>query len=169
MSLKEICVDRGVFYGKTPKKDDYSEDPNDEPIVKVSSLRRGRVDFGRVGRVKTGPKGAKTIRNDDILMLSAAHQADYLGRNPCIVETTDKWQEDVSFVAELMCVRVDKEKVNPYYLLQLLMTRTYYLLVNRERRGQTSHIYPKRHQEHQDSVPPPIILCKYHYNNNLTV
>ena len=29
-----------------------------------------------------------------------------------------------------MCVRVDKEKVNPYYLLQLLMTRTYYLLVN---------------------------------------
>ena len=75
MSLKEICVDRGVFYGKTPKKGDYSEDPNDEPIVKVSSLRRGRVDFGRVGRVKTGPKGAKTIRNDDILMLSAAHQA----------------------------------------------------------------------------------------------
>ncbi len=143
MSLKEICVDRGVFCGKTPKKDDYSEDPNDEPIVKVSSLRRGRVDFGRVGRVKTGPKGAKTIRNDDILMLSAAHQTDYLGLNPCIAETTDKWQEDVSFVAELMCVRVDKEKVNPYYLLQLLMTRTYYLLVNRERRGQTSHIYPR--------------------------
>ena len=129
-------MDRGVFYGKMPKKDDYSEDANDEPIVKVSSLRRGRVDFGRVGRVKTGPKGAKTIRNDDILMLSAAHQADYLRRNPCIAETTDKWQEDVSFVAELMCVRVDKkEEVNPYYLLQLLMTRTYYLLVNRERGG----------------------------------
>ena len=87
-------------------------------------------------------------------MLSAAHQADYLGRNPCIVETTDEWQEDVSFVAELMCVRVDTKKVNPYYLLQLLMTETYYLLVNRERRGQTSHIYPRDIQNIRIPVPP---------------
>ena len=154
MSLQEICVDRGVFCGKTPKKENYSEDPGDEPIVKVSSLKRGRVDFGRVGRVKRGPKGAKTVRSGDILMLSAAHQADYLGRNPCIVETADEWQEDVSFVAELMCVRVYTKKVNPYYLLQLLMTETYYLLVNRERRGQTSHIYPRDIKNIRIPVPP---------------
>ena len=153
-ALTEICVDGGVFCGKTPKKDDYSDDAADEPIVKVSSLKRGRVDFGRVARVKTRPKGAKTTRNGDILMLSAAHQADYLGRNPCIVETSDEWQEDISFVAELMCVRVDKKKVNPYYLLQLLMTRTYYLLVNRERRGQTSHIYPRDIKNIRIPVPP---------------
>ena len=79
--------------------------------------------------------------NGDVLMLSAAHQADYLGRNPCIVELPN--DESVLFVAELMCLRADQEKIDPYYLIQILATKTYYHLINRERRGQTSHMYPK--------------------------
>ena len=49
----------------------------------------------------------------------------------------------ISFVAELMCIRANVELMDPYYLLQMLSTKTYYLLLNREKRGQTSHIYPR--------------------------
>ena len=141
LRLDKVCVDGGIFSGATPKKDDYSDNPNDAKIVKVASLKHGRVNFDQTGYVKAGAEGGKRVMNGDILMLSSAHQADYLGRNPCIVEMPN--DESVSFVAELMCLRADQDKIDPYYLIQVLATETYYHLINRERRGQTSHIYPR--------------------------
>ena len=149
--LREICEPGGIFSGGTPKKEDYSEKSNDSQIIKVSSLRMGRVDLGRTGRVKPEAVGKKRTRDGDILILSAAHQSDYIGRNPCIVELPD--DASLPFVAELMCIRVNQEIVNPYYLLQLLSTRTFFRLVNREKRGQTSHIYPRDIRKIRIPVP----------------
>lgn len=149
--LKDICqkvrigkkdVD-GIFNGSTPAKDNYSENASDPKIIKVASLKASKVDFDFVENVDPDFVSDRTVEDKDILMLSSAHQADYLGRNPCIVEMPDELADDeITFVGELINVRVDKSLVNPYYILQLFNTRNYYLLINREKRGQTSHLYP---------------------------
>ena len=145
--LKDVCLKQGIFSGKTPAKKEYSDKSIDPEIVKVSTLKRGKVDFNFVQHVdpETIPKKRqkKVVKDGDILILSASHQTDYIGKNPCIVEIPRGKSKDIMFVAELMCIRVDKDIVNPYYLLQLLETPQFYLLVNREKRGQTSHIYPR--------------------------
>ena len=57
LSLKEVCVNDGIFLGKTPKKEDYSDNPTDAKIIKVASLKHGRVDLDRSGYVKAGTGG----------------------------------------------------------------------------------------------------------------
>lgn len=139
--LDKVCT--AIFNGSTPAKDDYSDNIADRKIVKVASLKRGKVDIELVENVKDEAVSEKTIKDGDILILSSAHQATYLGKNPCIVsidEDTEK--EKINFVGELINIRVNKNIVNPYYLLQLFNTNNYYLLINREKRGQTSHLYP---------------------------
>ena len=139
--LSDICLD--IFNGTTPAKDDYSDNISDKKIVKVASLKRGKVDIDLVENVKEVAESNKTILNGDILILSSAHQATYLGKNPCIVDIDKNLEkEGVNFVGELINIRPDQNIVNPYYLLQLFNTNNYYLLINREKRGQTSHLYP---------------------------
>lgn len=142
--LEEVCVKDGIFIGKTPAKDDYSESPNDPKIVKAASLKTGKVNLELVDFVQPKYAPTRLIENGDILILGAAHQAQYLGKNPCIVEIPEELEgEEVGFVGELVNVRADKKKINPYFLLQLFNTHNYFLLINREKRGQTSHLYPK--------------------------
>lgn len=149
--LKDVCPkvkigkkeSVGIFNGTTPAKEDYSESLNDPKIVKVASLKTGKVDINLTENVIPEVASQKIIEDGDILILSSAHQAEYLGRNPCIVNIPEEFKnEEITFVGELINIRVDKKKVNPYYLLQLFNTRNYYLLINREKRGQTSHLYP---------------------------
>jgi len=142
--LADVCVDEGIFIGKTPSKDDYSESPSDPKIVKVAALKSGKVNFDLVEFVNPDCVATRLVNEGDILILGAAHQAEYLGKNPCIVEIPQSLKnESISFVGELVNVRADINKINPYYLLQLFNTRNYFLLINREKRGQTSHLYPK--------------------------
>ena len=56
-------------------------------------------------------------------------------------------------MAELICIRVDHNIVNPHYLLQLFKMNNYYLLINREKRGQTSHIYARDIKEIRIPLP----------------
>jgi type I restriction enzyme M protein len=142
--LADVCVSNGISTGKTPAKDDYSESPSDPKIVKVAALKSGKVNFDLVEFVNPDCIATRLVNEGDILILGAAHQAEYLGKNPCIVEIPQHLKdEEISFVGELVNVRADVSKVNPYYLLQLFNTRNYFLLINREKRGQTSHLYPK--------------------------
>ncbi len=150
-TLKDVCVSNGVFSGQTPKKDDYSDNPSDTRIIKVASLKNGRVDLKQTGHVKEGLRFRKQVRDGDILLLSAAHSSDYIGRNPCILEIENGMT--LPFVAEIMCIRADRDKINPYFLIQVLATSTYYHLINRERRGQSSHIYPRDIQNIRVPVP----------------
>ncbi len=141
LPLSKITVD--IFNGKTPAKDDYSENSSDPKIVKVATLKKGVVNFDFVEFVKPDAVSEKYLEEGDILILSSAHQADYLGKNPCVVEIPEELkEEDFVFVGELINIRAKKDIVNPYYLLQLFNTHNYYLLINREKRGQTSHLYP---------------------------
>ncbi len=158
-SLSEVCVEDGIFNGKTPAKDDYTENIADSKIIKVASLKKGKVDLNRIEYVNPEINLNKFVENGDILILSSAHQAEYLGKNPCIVNIPEEMKgTQFSFVGELINIRLDKKKVNPYYLLQLLCTRPYFLLINREKRGQTSHLYPSDLETVKIPVPEDISL-----------
>lgn len=137
-SLKEVSIK--IFSGKTPPKEDYSDEGN--LILKVNCLRNNKILWHKLSCFKEGVPAVKEIENKDIVILSSAHQSDYLGRNPCIVEIPEKLKDkSIYFVGELISIRVNQEKINPYYLLAILKLKKYYLLVNREKRGQSSHLY----------------------------
>ena len=73
-----------------------------------------------------------------------AHQGEYLGKNPSIVEMPINLKDKkIYFVGEMISIRANTEKINPYYLLSVLKLHEYYLFINREKRGQTSHLYPE--------------------------
>lgn len=162
--LDKVCT--AIFNGSTPAKDDYSESIADPKIVKVATLKKGKVNLSLVENVKPEAISAKIIQEGDILILSSAHQAEYLGKNPCIVEIPEELEkEDILFVGELINIRADTTKINPYYLLQLFNTRNYFLLINREKRGQTSHLYPKD----MSSILVPVPLNMDDQNANAEV
>lgn len=141
LPLDDVCLD--IFSGKTPAKDDYSESIGDPKIIKVATLKSGKVDLDYVQNVKPNAASKKYVEDGDIFILSAAHQADYLGRNPCILNLPKELEGDgITFVGELINIRSNQDLINPYYILQLFNTKKYYLLINREKRGQTSHLYP---------------------------
>ena len=137
--LKEVATE--LFNGKTPAKEDYAEEGNF--ILKVSCLKNNKIVWDKLSFVKNTVPLVKAVKDKDILLLSSAHQSDYLGKNPSIVEKPNNLiNEKIYFVGELINIRPNIKKINPYYLLAILKLNKYYLLVNREKRGQTSHLYP---------------------------
>lgn len=136
--LKEV-VDT-IVSGKTPSKKDYADEGN--LILKVNCLKKNKIVWNKLSHFKDGVSGVKSIKDKDILLLSSAHQSEYLGKNPSIVEIPQKFKDkQIFFVGELLCIRPNTAKINPYYLLAILKLPVYYLFVNREKRGQTSHLY----------------------------
>lgn len=134
-------VAKKVFNGKTPAKEDYAEKGNF--ILKVSCLKNSKIEWDKLSFVKGTIPLVKTVNDKDILLLSSAHQSEYLGKNPSIVVMPNNLKDKkIYFVGELINIRADTEKINPYYLLAILKLHEYYLFVNREKRGQTSHLYP---------------------------
>jgi len=139
VSLADIS--ENVFNGNTPAKDKYTDEG--KPIVKVSCLKKNRIEWSNLSYSKE-KKLNKHLKDNDILLLSSAHQAEYLGKNPCLVEIPESLRKrDITFVGELICIRPSTNQVNPYYLLAILRLDEYHQLINREKRGQTSHIYPE--------------------------
>ncbi len=134
-------VTESVFNGNTPAKDKYED--GGKPIIKVSCLKKNRIEWSNLAHAKPDKKLNKHMADNDILLLCSAHQAEYLGKNPCLVEIPANLQgQDITFVGELICIRPNAKLVNPYYLLAILRLDEYHQLINREKRGQTSHIYP---------------------------
>jgi len=155
--LKEISIK--IFNGKTPAKEDYADEGN--LILKVNCLRNNRISWENLSYFKDGIPNIKTIKDKDILLLSSAHQGDYLGKNPCIAEIPDNIKDKrVYFVGEIISIRADLDKINPHYLLAILKLNEYYLLINREKRGQTSHLYPEDLGNVEIPLPPPEIQNK---------
>ncbi|PJE81039.1 hypothetical protein COU58_04585 [Candidatus Pacearchaeota archaeon CG10_big_fil_rev_8_21_14_0_10_32_42] len=149
--LKDVAED--IFNGKTPAKEDYAEEGN--LILKVSCLKHNKIMWDNLSYFKDGVPTVKIIKDKDVLLLSSAHQGEYLGKNPSIVEIPANFKEKkIYFVGELINIRADTEKVNPYYILAILKLHEYYLFVNREKRGQTSHLYPEDLGNVKIPLPP---------------
>jgi restriction endonuclease S subunit len=124
--------------GKTPASYEYSEEITDFPIIKVGSYTNDFIDLEKVDYVLTKQK--LKAQKGDIFILSAAHQSEYVGRH--IKMLNEEPEIETSYVGELICVRAN-EKVNSIFLFSLLKTDIYKTLINREKTGQTSHVYGK--------------------------
>ena len=148
-TISNNCIN--VFSGKTPSSSEYSKDNTVYPIIKVSSYKDYKIDVEKVAfATKEQPFN---ILKGDIFILSAAHQAEYVGKHIKYLEETPKCP--TSFVGELLCIRVNEEKLLSNYLFSLLNTKYYKILINREKTGQTSHIYPKDVESIKIPLPPP--------------
>ena len=147
-TISNNCIN--VFSGKTPSSSEYSKDNTVYPIIKVSSYKDYKIDVEKVAfATKEQPFN---ILKGDIFILSAAHQAEYVGKHIKYLEETPKYP--TSFVGELLCIRVNEEKLLSNYLFSLLNTKYYKILINREKTGQTSHIYPKDVESIKIPLPP---------------
>ena len=135
--------------GQTPKSEYYSDTKTDFPIIKAGCYTGSEIDLSKVSF--TINKQAYTIKKGDIFILSAAHQAEYIAKQICYLHDTPK--PNTSFVGELLCVRAS-ETVNSTYLYSVLSTKVYKTLLNREKRGQTSHLYAQDVKQLFVPIPP---------------
>lgn len=145
--LGSVCA--LIANGKTPARLDYSEEETVYPLIKVASYSRDEIDLNKVGfAVSHQPRTAK---KGDIFVLAAAHQPGFVGRfvKYLALEPT----VPTSFVGELICVRADESVLAGDYLYALLSCSIFQTLLNREKRGQTSHIYPRDICKLQIPVP----------------
>lgn len=136
--------------GKTPAKDDYSDTETDFPIVKVGSYTKDFINLQKVDYV-VKPTGV-SVHQNDIFILSAAHQSEYVGRHIKFLNVEP--EQKTGYVGELICIRTIRELCNPMYLFSLLNLDIYKTLLNREKTGQTSHIYGKDIKKIKIPLPP---------------
>lgn len=148
---KEIRVATdSVINGNTPASTDYSDVETAYPIIKVKSYEGEYISFKKLGF--TSVKKIKQAKKNDIFILSAAHQASYVGRFIKLLDSEPP--ENTSFVGELICIRPNKDNCNPMYLFSLLNLEVCKVLLNREKTGQTSHIYPTDIKHINIPLPP---------------
>ncbi len=139
-----------VINGNTPASNDYSDKETNYPIIKVKSYQGDFISLEKLDFTKE--KKIKRAKKHDIFLLSAAHQASYVGR---FMKYLDREPlENSSFVGELICIRANKSTCNPMYLFSLLNSEPYKILLNREKTGQTSHIYPTDIKHIKIPIPP---------------
>ncbi len=146
-----------IMNGRTPAKEDYVEDEG-IPLIKAGTASGRLVDLEKLGYVNKDFKGKQTARKGDIFILSAAHQAEYVGKNVSLLD--EEPARDTYFVGELINVRANQEICLTEYLFSFLASPFAFVLVNREKRGQTSHIYPNDLKNLIIPVPPLAVQKK---------
>jgi restriction endonuclease S subunit len=145
--LKEIT--NGVFSGKTPASGDYAEEITPYPIIKVRSYSQESIDLQKTDY--TNLPQVHRAQKGDIFILSAAHQPEYVGRH--IKYLNEEPSIATSFVGELICVRANQQ-CESMYLFSLLSLDIFKTLINREKTGQTSHVYGKNIKFLEIPLPP---------------
>jgi restriction endonuclease S subunit len=136
--------------GKTPARNDYSDSPTAYPLIKVASYSGDTIDLNKTDYANTPQP--YTVQKGDIFVLSAAHQASYVGR--FVKQLDENPSISTSFVGELICLRANASLIEPNYLFALFSSETFQTLLNCEKRGQTSHIYPNDIRHIKIPVPP---------------
>lgn len=136
--------------GKTPASNEYSDIKTEFPIIKAGSYTNEYIDLKKLGYTKE--ENSFEVQKGDIFILSAAHQSQYVGKQIKILN--DEIDIKISYVGELICIRAIEELCNPMYLFSLLNLEIYKTLLNREKTGQTSHIYGKDIKKIKIPLPP---------------
>ena len=136
-----------IKIGKTPAFDDYLPSGN-RRIMKFRAITGRGIDWeneerGFVKEEFFQKNKQNKLEKNDIVLGSAAHQAHYIGKYLDIVdELPQEFADGVLTVAEIMTIRA-KDAINPFVLLQFLRSDVGYELIQRQIKGQTSHLYPK--------------------------
>jgi restriction endonuclease S subunit len=148
VKLKDVTI--YINGGKTPASSSYSKEFKEFPIIKAGSYTNDEINLKKLGF--SIEKQPHEVNKYDIFILSAAHQAEYVGRQIKILMEEPDIQ--TSFVGELIRIRLDNTKCNPIYFFSLIKLNYFKDLINREKTGQTSHIYSKDIKHIKIPLPP---------------
>lgn len=141
--LKQLC--EKIETGLTPAKESYWY--KGYPVLKMGCLTNSSIDWSKIEFANESyfKKTKKYfIGEEDIVLTSSAHALEHIAKKvDIVIEIPKEYQNKLVFVGEVMRLRVNKELVNPHYLLLFLRTELGYKLFRNCIRGQTAHIYPK--------------------------
>jgi type I restriction enzyme M protein len=147
--LGDIC--RFIGTGRTPARKDYCEEGNF--LIKVGNLTGSGINWEARDRNfisdEETAKRRKTqksliLEKGDILLTSSAHSPIYIAKKSDIFTGSPSFlnTQYVSFVGEVMLIRVDSTKIDPYILLAFLRSSEAIASIQKMVRGQTAHLHP---------------------------
>ncbi len=148
--LGDVCQFIGT--GRTPARKDYSEEGNF--LIKVGNLTGSGIkwearDRNFISAEETAKRlKAKKIlilKEGDILLTSSAHSPVYIAKKSDIFTGIPSFlsTNHVSFVGEVMMLRVNTAKIDPYLLLAFLRSTETINTIQKMVRGQTAHLHPR--------------------------
>src|SRR2546428_1181392 len=110
-----------VFLGKTPAKTDYASSGKLK-VVKFRDLQAGRVDFlnpkdGFVHENHHAMSGLRELRPGDVLITSAAHSGENIGKKCAYVSNIPEQFTQVFFTGELLNIRCPYEALSRWAYL----------------------------------------------------
>jgi restriction endonuclease S subunit len=146
-----VC--NNIDTGRTPAKAAYVENEAENilRIVKAGSYTGDFIDIEKSDFVKSDFDG-NIVNKGDIFILGAAHQAEYVGKK--VYYLNEEPKERTFFVGELVRITANPTLCESSFLFSLLKTKLYLTLLNREKRGQTSHLYPNDVKNILIPLPP---------------
>jgi restriction endonuclease S subunit len=154
-SLFSVC--EKITNGLTPAKVGYTDEGC--VVVKVASLTKlFQINWDKVAFTSTEffKKAKKAhLKDGDLLVLSASHQLDYIGRSFALVrDIPADYVDQCMAVGELVLIRTNSQLVLPEYLLACFTMQSIQKLINRMTRGQSAHLYAEDLQHLKIPVPP---------------
>lgn len=166
-TLDEL-TDGSIFTGRTPARNTYKT--KGKKILKVRDLTGKGIEWDNEERgfvtAEFFEKNKKFIvKQNDILLITAAHHPKYIGQKVDIIDHIPKEFNDcVMTTAELMVIRINPHYLDPYYVLLFLKTKDGYKAIQSCIRGQSAHIYPKDIKNIKVPLPPKNRLKKIQEN-----
>lgn len=149
VKLNDLCID--ITTGRTPARKDYTD--MGSFIIKVGNLTGNGVNWDARDRnfvsateteKRKSSKKTLIIQEGDILMTSSAHNPRYIAKKSDIYTHKPNFINDViSFSGEVMLVRPNTTKINPYTLLAFFRHQNTIHNIQSMIRGQTAHLHSK--------------------------
>jgi len=136
-----------VTTGRTPPRRSYTDEGLF--LVKVGNLTGNGIswmardrNFISFSEMSYRIRQQLILQKGDILLTSSAHSSVYIAKKVDIVDDIPEWVGGkASFVGEIMLIRPDRQKIDPFILLAYLRLPTVMQQIQRLVRGQTAHLY----------------------------
>jgi type I restriction enzyme M protein len=132
-----------ILRGYTPRWDEYT--PTGVPILKVRNLTNRFLNFvfdlrGYVPEEIYEKHPEAHVKLYDILLIASAHKPEYIAKKIDIVDVLPF--EKCMAVGELLIIRPDVQKIDPFYLVSVLRMKSVNEQFKSCIKGTTAHIYP---------------------------
>ena len=135
--------------GTTPSRTAYSD--RGLFLVKVGNLTgsgvrwiprdRNFIDPSTAGKRHT--RSDRLLQSGDLVLTSSAHSPKYIARKLDVIQSIPEWVGGMaSFVGEVMMLRPNQEKIDPFVLAAYLRLPVVIEEIQYMIRGQTAHLYP---------------------------
>lgn len=138
--------------GRTPARKDYAEEG--DFLIKVGNLTGTGInwdarDRNYMNELESSKRKKSTkaliLKKGDILLTSSAHSPVYIAKKSDIYDGQPDFMTSntISYVGEVMMIRVDSEKIDPYLLLAFLRAKSTVNTIQKMVRGQTAHLHSR--------------------------